>query len=1044
MRPTFTFPKATLVALSSLVGLAGAGKAFGQDRPRFYTEKPTPAASETKVGPSAAAVLPDAAHASLLPGPAPSWIWGADADTAYVLRKEIPAGFTSARVWATADNEMKLFFNGKEIAASDSWQEPVIVDLAGPFPDGRSEIRAEVRNAGGIAGFACKILLVTEGGRNRFVVSDRSWRAEKAGDAKAKAAPVKVVGKLGDAPWDDLLAKGAGGFSAKRGVFQTLPGYRVEKLFTVPRDQLGSWVSITFDPQGRLIASDQEKLGLSRITIPRIGTDEVTKVERLDVGITSAQGMLHAFGALYLSVNGGPGSGLYRARDTNGDDQYDKVEKLAVFHGGGEHGPHALRLSPDGKSIYVVCGNHTDPPTKIDSSLVPTNWSEDHLLPRQWDANGHARGRMAPGGWIAKTDPDGKTWEVVSVGYRNSYDFDFNAEGEIFAYDSDMEWDFGMPWYRPTRVNHAVSGSEFGWRSGTGKWPAYYVDSLPPAVDIGPGSPVGVAFGRGAKFPAKYQKALFILDWTFGTIYAIHLEPLGSTFKGIKEEFVSRSPLPLTDTAVGPDGALYFTVGGRGTQSELYRVIYEGTESTAPAEPTIAENAELRRLRRSAEKYHRLTDDPEAAVAAVWPLLSHEDRFIRYAARVALEHQPVATWKDRVTAERNPEALVTAAVGLARQGEPSARGALLAALGRVDYAKASETLRLELLRAYQLVFIRMGMPDKAVADALAKKLDGFYPAANDYETRELCNLLVYLGSPTVAAKTIALLAKDNERKGDESAELLTRNAGYGGTIAQVMANRPDGQNIALAFSLRNLKQGWTLEERKAYFRFLQKARGWSGGASYQGFINNIDKDAFENCSEAERLAVEATGARKPYKAVQLPAPIGPGKEWSLEELLELSQTKMTKRNFENGKRAFAAARCVACHRFGGDGGATGPDLTQAAGRFAFKDLAEAVIDPSKVVSDQYKATVIATTGGQVHTGRIVSENDKSVTILVDPEDSTKVVEVARTDIDEKKPLDTSLMPKGLFNTLNENEVLDMLAYILSRGDQNDPAFRGGR
>ena len=120
----------------------------------------------------------------------------------------------------------------------------------------------------------------------------------------------------------------------------------------------------------------------------------------------------------------------------------------------------------------------------------------------------------------------------MSSGYRNSYDIAFNSEGELFAYDSDMEWDMGMPWYRPTRAVHATSGSDFGWRSGTGKWPTYYVDSLPPMVNIGPGSPVGVTFGYGAKFPAKYQKALFLCDWTFGTIYALHLEPHGVDLQG--------------------------------------------------------------------------------------------------------------------------------------------------------------------------------------------------------------------------------------------------------------------------------------------------------------------------------------------------------------------------------------------------------------------------------------------------------------------------------------------------------------------------------
>ena len=141
---------------------------------------------------------------------------------------------------------------------------------------------------------------------------------------------------------------------------------------------------------------------------------------------------------------------------------------------------------------------------------------------------GFATGVMAPGGWIAKTDLDGKNWEFFCAGYRNPYDFDFNPAGEIFVYDADMEWDVGTPWYRPTRVNHAVSGAEFGWRYGTGKWLAYYIDSVGAVVDIGLGSPTGVEFGTGAKFPARYPKALSINDWTYGKMYAVHLQPAGA------------------------------------------------------------------------------------------------------------------------------------------------------------------------------------------------------------------------------------------------------------------------------------------------------------------------------------------------------------------------------------------------------------------------------------------------------------------------------------------------------------------------------------
>ena len=138
-------------------------------------------------------------------------------------------------------------------------------------------------------------------------------------------------------------------------------------------------------------------------------------------------------------------------------------------------------------------------------------------------------GVLAPGGVIYRVSPDGRDWEMMAHGFRNTYDAAFNAAGELFTYDADMEWDLGTPWYRPTRICHVTSGAEFGWRNGAGKWPVHTPDSLPAALDIGPGSPTGITFGHGTKFPARYRDALFAADWTFGRIYAVHLRPDGSS-----------------------------------------------------------------------------------------------------------------------------------------------------------------------------------------------------------------------------------------------------------------------------------------------------------------------------------------------------------------------------------------------------------------------------------------------------------------------------------------------------------------------------------
>ncbi len=130
-----------------------------------------------------------------------------------------------------------------------------------------------------------------------------------------------------------------------------------------------------------------------------------------------------------------------------------------------------------------------------------------------------------------------------------------------------------------------------------------------------------------------------------------------------------------------------------------------------------------------------------------------------------------------------------------------------------------------------------------------------------------------------------------------------------------------------------------------------------------------------------------------------------------------------------------------CHRFGGEGGATGPDLTNLAGRFSFKDLSESIIDPSKVISDQYRGSKIQTSAGEIITGRIVNQADGIITIVTDAEDATQVKELRADDIEAIAPSTVSLMPKDLLKPLNKEEILDLLAYLESRGNPNDPMFK---
>ncbi len=1006
-------------------------------------------------------------------GPIPQWIWGPENDGHYELSVSWDGTYQSAWIKASCDNIMTLKINGQVVGSSSDWQTPVTIDISKRLTSGKNILTADVKNAGGIAAFLCKIALTDANGKTTYLVSDQSWQAKLAGKPDQQVALV-AKGKLGVGPWNDVFSHDPSLDSGvPRETFVLLPGFQVEKLFTVPKEELGSWVCLTKDPRGRLLASDQGDKGICRIVPAPLGTKHgkgnqtTTRVEKLNLNITSAQGMLHAFGYLYLSVNGGPGSGLYRAKYLPETDTYGPVEKLKAFRGGGEHGPHALRLSPDGKSIFVIAGNHTDPPfspqeakSPHNSSRPSTNWGEDLLLPRMWDANGHARGRLAPGGWIARTDPDGQTWEIFSIGYRNAYDMAFNADGELFAYDADMEWDMGSPWYRPTRVVHATSGSEFGWRSGTGKWPIYYLDSLPPLINIGPGSPVGIEFGYGTKFPARYQKALFLCDWTFGTMYAVHIRPHLSSYAATKEEFLSRTPLPLTDATVGSDGALYFTIGGRGTQSELFRVTYVGEEPTAPANLHDAQFADHRATRNRVEKLHEdaaLASIPaeqlQKKLCEIKALATGEDRFLQYAITVAFEHVfdqlPPSKEKIRFSGRSLPaHHLDSAAVILSHLDARDARSELLAGLWEDDLSRRSASGQLDYLRALSLVFLRFGEPTDEERARFAAKLDPLYPVPNGTErshdlNRELCQMLVYLNSPTVVEKTVALLQEPSGQQENDLGALLARNRNYGSAIKKTIENQPDKPRIWYAFCLRVAKTGWTSDLRRKYFEFMRLAHSWSGGNSYQKFLTNIENEMFHGMPNSDQILIEAAGLRNAYQAPELPKPNGPGKEYTVQDILQLAETGLQPRtrNFKNGRKMFQAARCVICHRFGGEGGSTGPDLTQLAGRFNLKDLTEAIVDPTKVVSDQYKASTIVTANGESYTGRILSETDQQVSILTDPEDSTKVVDIPADHIEIIKPSDLSLMPAGLLKTLNEEEVLDLLAYLISRGNPNESLFQ---
>ena len=782
------------------------------------------------------------------------------------------------------------------------------------------------------------------------------------------------------------------------------PGFAVEKIYAVPRESQGSWVALAPDGAGGLLASDQYG-PLYRLTLPRQAGDTAT-ARALALPLGGVHGLTWVGRDLYAvaaqkSVHP---AGLYRLRDTDSDGELDRVERLQALEGDGEHGPHAVMPSPDGRSLFVLAGNATQLPSLV-RSRVPPLWRDDALLPPLRTILGsETRGRLG-GGWICRTDLDGRSWELVASGLRNAYALAVDPRGEVFTFDSDTEFEINLPWYRPTRVLHAVSGADFGWRGGSYKVPETAPDGWPAVLPLGLGSPTAVLFPRGAKIPARYRTALWVADWSYGRILALHLNPAGATFRATPEPILTSVPLPVTALCVNPaDGALYFATGGRRTQSAIYRLTWTGDPALAaqPDLPLAATPPEVA-LRDALGDFHGRTDP--AALATAWPALAHPDPLVRRAARTALEAQPVATWSERALAETSPRAALAALLALARSDAAAHLTTLLAALQRHFTPALDPALRDEALRLLTLALIRGGEIPPAQRDIRAARLAPLFPAANPARDAILLELLLFLRAPDAVARGFTALAG-----------AVTHEA-----------------QLDLVRSLRARLAEWTPAQRTHYLTWLHGTGDWRGGASFTLLLKELRREAVASAPEADRAALEKSLAAT-LASARLGAPTAgrpPTHPWTVAELTAVVARAPDARDPARGRRVFAAAGCFACHTCNSEGGALGPDLTAAASRLAPSDLLEAIVEPSREISDQYGTSEIALRDGRRLSGRIINYTEQGLVLAENLFDPAQGVRLKESDIVSIVPSKISLMPPGLLDPFSADEILDLLAFLRS-------------
>ena len=326
---------------------------------------------------------------------------------------------------------------------------------------------------------------------------------------------------------------------------------------------------------------------------------------------------------------------------------------------------------------------------------------------------------------------------------------------------------------------------------------------------------------------------------------------------------------------------------------------------------TIKAGSDARDLRHKLEAFN-VKADP-AAVDFAWPHLNSPDRFIRYAARLAIERNPVAEWQAKALAEKQPEAAFTALLALARLGAAETQPAVLKALIAIPFASLTEEQQLEKLRVIEVSIARQGVPTGEIAKQLIADVDPLYPA----KTRIRKSRIV----PDSARPECAQRGRQDGRAAEGRAD--PRRAGHlrDGICA---TSKRDGTSI---FAER-ICRGGTAAVRpsippQVVQWFEDAGIQFNNGASFANFMSHAHEEAKFTMSPDEIVALsdvltaysgvailQAESAAPPRKVV---------KAWTTADLQPLLDQVGKGRNFARGKEIFTEAQCIACHRYGDQG-----------------------------------------------------------------------------------------------------------------------------
>ena len=169
-----------------------------------------------------------------------------------------------------------------------------------------------------------------------------------------------------------------------------------------------------------------------------------------------------------------------------------------------------------------------------------------------------------------------------------------------------------------------------------------------------------------------------------------------------------------------------------------------------------------------------------------------------------------------------------------------------------------------------------------------------------------------------------------------------------------------------------------------------------------------------------------TPGHKPYTA-----PVGAiyrfvAAEWIEPGAPPKSRFPVVRGNPDAGKAIFVERGCGNCHSIGGSEEMLGPDLAGVGEIYTVDEILAMIRRPSEGIKSGFETEQLVLTDGEVVTGRMMSSSAEDLTLMTAGNQS---VRVPRAQIVSEQMPPTSLMPEGLLDRLDQQQVNDLLAYL---------------